>query len=96
MTPEALSPKMRRRIQSLAAEHGAEAVRLFGSFARGDAGPDSDLDLLVRMREDRTLIDLVALTQELSALLGRPVDVVTEDGLSPALKDEILAEAVAL
>lgn len=80
-------------IHALAAQHGAHDVRVFGSFARGEARPDSDLDLLVAFEPGRSLLDQVALAQDLEALLGRRVDVVTEDGLYWLLRRRILREA---
>ncbi|MCS4143802.1 hypothetical protein GGP53_000735 [Salinibacter ruber] len=80
----------------LAREHGAYDVRLFGSVARGEDRPDSDLDLLVRMEDGRSLLDHVALEQDLEDLLGRDVDVVTEASLHPGLRDRVLREAVSL
>jgi predicted nucleotidyltransferase len=88
--------KHRAAILRIAAEHGARNVRVFGSVARGTASSTSDLDLLVAMEPGRSLLDLVALNQDLEDALGRPVDVVTEGGLSPYLRDRILAEAIAL
>jgi len=76
--------------------HGATAVRAFGSRARGDARPDSDLDLLVKMDPGRSLLDLIALQQDLEDLLHCRVDVVTENGLSPYIRDRVLAEALPL
>ena len=86
----------RDEILRIAARHGAGNVRVFGSVARGDAGPDSDLDLLVTMEAGRSLLDLVAFGQDLEDALDRHVDVVTDGGLSPYLRDRILAEAVPL
>ena len=83
----------REGILRLAAKHGASHVRIFGSFARGRARPGSDVDLLVDMEPGRSYLDLVALWQELGRFVGRPVDVVTERGLSPFLRARILAEA---
>ena len=80
----------------LARYHGAKNIRVFGSVARGEAGPDSDLDLLVEMESGRSFLDLVALWQELEELLGRKVDIVTDGGLSPYLQDRIYSEAVSL
>lgn len=88
--------KHRAAILRVAAEHGARNVRVFGSVARGTGSGASDLDLLVAMEPGRSLLDLVALNQDLEGVLGRPVDVVTEGGLSPYLGDAILAEAIAL
>jgi uncharacterized protein len=63
---------------------------------RGDARADSDLDLLVSLEPGRSLLDVVAIRQDLEDLLGFPVDVVTEGGLSPYLRERILAEALPL
>jgi len=86
----------RGEIARIAASHGARNVRVFGSAGRGEADPASDLDLLVEMSEGRNLFDLIALSNELEDALGLGVDVVTEGGLSPYLRDRILSEAVAL
>ena len=88
--------KYRDAILRIAADHGARNVRVFGSAARGTSSETSDIDLLVAMEPGRTLLDLVALNQDLEDALGRSVDVVTEGGLSPYLRDRILAEAIAL
>ena len=86
----------RQAILELAAQHGARNVRVFGSVARGEDRPDSDVDLLVDVEPGRSLLDVIALEQDLEALLGRPVDVQTDGGLSPYLQQRILAEAAAL
>ena len=86
----------RRTILELATRHGARNVRVFGSMARGETRPDSDVDFLVDVEPGRTLLDVIALEQDLEALLGRPVEVLTDGGLSPYLQQRILAEATAL
>jgi len=86
----------RSAILEAAARHGARNVRVFGSVARGDDRSGSDLDLLVEMGRDRSLLDLVALAQELEALLRRRVDVLTEESLAPSIRQRITAEAHAL
>ncbi|MCH7714922.1 MAG: nucleotidyltransferase family protein [Gemmatimonadetes bacterium] len=86
----------REAILQLAAQHGAANVRVFGSMAREDATPGSDVDFLVDMEADRSLLDLVGLWQDLEDLLGQSVDVISEGGMSPYLRDKILAEAVPL
>ena len=93
---DAVVKAKRSEILRLAAQHGAHNVRVFGSLARGQADPDSDLDLLVEMDEGRSLLDLVGLWQDLEELLGSKVDVISEGGLSPYLRDHVLAEAIPL
>ena len=85
-----------REIIDIAARHGAHDVRLFGSVVRGQTTEGSDLDILVRMDNDRSLLDHVALIRELEQLLGNKVDVVPEDALHRAIRDTVLKEAVAL
>jgi len=77
----------------IAARHGAYNVQVFGSVARGEARPDSDIDFLVNLEADRSLLDLARLLRELQALLNCPVDVVTEAGLRPRLRPKVLKEA---
>ena len=86
----------REEILRLAALHGARNIRIFGSVARGDAGPDSDLDVLVDMEPGRSLFDMGGLLTDLQELLGCHVDVVTEKGLRERLRDRVLKEAVPL
>jgi predicted nucleotidyltransferase len=83
-------------ILNIAASHGARNVRVFGSVARGDARPDSDLDILVDMEPGRSLFDLGGLLYDLQSLLGVEVDVVTEKGLRPRIRAQVLQEAVPL
>lgn len=86
----------RDAILRLAREHGATHVRVFGSMARGDAGPASDVDLLVELEQGRTLLDLGALLMDLQELLQRKVEVLTEAALHPKIKERVLREAVPL
>ena len=83
-------------IREVAAGHGATRVRMFGSIARGDNRGDSDLDLLVDLKPGRSLLDLIAIKQDLEDLLHVLVDVITERSISPYLRDAVLTEAVAL
>ena len=83
----------RDQILAMAARHGARNVRVFGSFARGEAGPDSDVDFLVEMEEGRSLMDIGALVMDLEELLGRRVQVAEPTGLHSYLKDRVLKEA---
>lgn len=86
----------RKRIIDIAKSHGATNVRLFGSIARGTGNDKSDVDLLVTMEPRGSLLDIIAIKQDIEDLLERKVDVVTENSLSPYLKDEILKEAINL
>ena len=83
-------------ILALAARHGARNVRLFGSVSRDEAGPQSDVDILVDLEPGRSLFDLGGLLMDLEDLLGRKVDVVTEKGLHWYIRDKVLQEAVRL
>lgn len=95
MTDELLQAK-RDEILRIAAKHGARNVRVFGSIARGDATPDSDIDLVVELGPDCSLFDHAALMLELEELLGRRVDVVSDKGIKPRIRKRVLAEAVPL
>lgn len=86
----------RAQILQIAAKYGADNVRVFGSVVHGTAGPDSDLDLLVRFSKTASLIDHIALMQDLEAMLGVKVDVVEEDALHPLIRDRVLSEGVLL
>ena len=86
----------REEILRLAAKHGAFNVHIFGSVARGEARADSDVDFLVELESSRSLLDRVALIQDLEELLGRKVDVATVKGLRDVWRDRILKEAVPL
>lgn len=83
-------------IKRIAKEHGATNLRVFGSYARGEAGPASDLDLLIDLEAGRDLLDLIGLKQDLEEIIGREVDVVTEKSLSPHIRQQIISEAKAL
>jgi len=86
----------RLEILRIAKANGATRVRIFGSFAHGTAGPDSDVDLLVDLEPSRHLFDIVAMGQDLEDFLGRPVHVVTVGAISPYIRDEIIREASPL
>ncbi len=79
-------------IRRLAAAHGVDHLRIFGSYAKGTETPTSDIDLLVDVAPDRDLLDLIEFKLDLEDLLGCKVDVVTEAGLSPHLRDRVLRE----
>jgi len=86
----------RHEILTLAARHGARSLRVFGSFARGEVHPTSDVDFLVELGPGATLIDLGSLQMDLQDLLGRKVDVVETDALHWSIRERVLREAVPL
>ena len=73
-------------------QNDVSMVGVFGSMARGEASARSDIDLLVRFSRDKSLLALVALERQLTAAMGRKVDVLTEAALSPYLRDRILRD----
>jgi uncharacterized protein len=93
---EELLKNQREDILRIAAQHGAHNVRVFGSVARGEARPDSDVDLLVELESGRSLLDLGGLLMDLQTLLGRDVDVVTDKGLRDRIRARVLQEAKPL
>lgn len=86
----------REEILRLAARHGALNLRVFGSVARGEARPESDVDFLVEVGPNRTPFFPGGLVADLEDLLGRKVDVVTEKGLHWRIRERILKEALPL
>ncbi len=86
----------RDEILDIAQKHGAKNIRIFGSMARGEEGPESDLDIIVEMEKGSSLLDIIAIKQDIEDLLGRKVDVVTEASISPYIRDTVLKEAVNL
>lgn len=102
--PPAFAPGMirarlaaeRARIEAAARKHGLRDVRLFGSVARGEAGEGSDVDLLVDALPGTSLFDIAGFQDDVEKVLGRRVDVVTLEDLSPAIRVRALADAVPL
>jgi len=89
--------KMHRdEIIKVAMQHGTCNIRVFVSAVRGEADEKSDVDFLVDLESGRSLLDLGGLLMDLRDVLGRDVDVVTERGLNPRIRDRVLREAVAL
>ena len=86
----------REEIRRIAARHGAHNVRVFGSVARGDAGPESDVDLLIDAEPVTSSWFPAGLILDLEDLLGRRVQVITARGLNPLIRDHVLSEAVLL
>ena len=88
-----LVQNQREQILEIALKNGARDVRVFGSVARGDDHQDSDIDFLVNLETGRSLLDLARFLRELQTLLGHKVDVVTEAGLRPRIRLQVLKEA---
>jgi predicted nucleotidyltransferase len=86
----------RDTLRQIADRHGASNLRLFGSVARGEERPDSDIDLLIDLAEDRGFSDYLALAEELETLLHRRVDLVLARSLSPHFRPYIEADATPL
>jgi len=86
----------REDILRVATRYGVRTMRLFGSVARGEAGPDSDVDFLVELEPHRSLLDLGGFVMDLQDLLGCEVDVVEPEGLHWYIRERILQEAVPL
>jgi predicted nucleotidyltransferase len=91
-----LIEEKREDILNIAARHGACNVRVFGSVARGEDRPDSDVDFLVDVGGTTSSWFPAGLILDIEKLLGRPVEIVTEKGLNPLIKDRVLREAVPL
>ncbi len=88
--------QQREAILALATKRKAKNVRVFGSVVRGDAKESSDIDLLIDLQDDASLLDWSGLILDLQDLLGRPVDVVQAKSLSHLIRDRVLREAKLL
>ena len=96
MDIEKLLKKKRDEILSISARHGAYNIRVFGSAARGEAGPDSDIDFLIDTGPDTSSWFPAGLILDLEQTLGHRVEIVTEKALNPYIREQVLREAVAL
>jgi len=93
---EILSPDLAERVRQLGERFGVRNIRVFGSAARGEAGPNSDLDLLVEYVPGRGGFAFVDFCDQVEQLLQRKVDVVTEESLHPRMRDRVHSQAVPL
>jgi predicted nucleotidyltransferase len=82
----------RNELAQLCREHGIVFAGLFGSQAREEASSASDVDLLVRFEERQSLIDLARIEREIEEAIGQSVDLVTENALSPYLRDRVTVD----
>ncbi len=81
------------QLRELCRRYQVASLKVFGSVARGEAQKDSDLDILVQFVQPVSLLTLIRLERELSVLFGRKVDLITEQALSPYIRDEVLSGA---
>ena len=91
-----ISKILKREVPRLRTEYYVESLGVFGSYLRHEQGPNSDLDLLVTFSEPPTLLQFVRLKNEISDLLGIPVDLVMRSALKPRIGEEVLREVVAI
>ena len=87
---------IKRKILPILKRHNIRRVSLFGSVVRGDAGEDSDVDILVQIDEDISLLDFIGIKLEIEEALGRKVDLVEHSAIKPLLREKILSELVEI
>jgi len=85
-----------KKLTKLLRDRGAIKIAVFGSYVKGKEKPDSDLDVIVKFAERKSLLDLVGIEQEVSELLGIKVDLLTEKSISPYLIDSVKHEMVVI
>jgi hypothetical protein len=88
--------KIKQKILPILQEYGVKKIALFGSCVRDEMDKDSDIDILVDIEADISLLDFVGLKQKIEEALGRKVDLVEYDTLKPLLRERILKEQVVL
>ena len=88
-----LTREIEEQVISFLKECGAKKISIFGSYIRGEATPESDLDIIVEFNQSISLLDLVGFELDLSELLGIKVELLTEKSISPYIIDDVLAEA---
>lgn len=86
---EKITPKTKEKIISILKRYDVKRAAFFGSFARGEANKDSDIDILVEFRGNKSLLDLVKLEMELEKALNKKIEVITYNSIHPLLKDII-------
>ena len=91
-----LAEDLRAKVEDVMRRRGVTRASVFGSVARGDSTPESDVDFLVEFEKGRTLLDLSGLRLDLRDALGREVDVATPNSLHPEMRDQILSELVPI
>lgn len=88
--------EIKDKITPILRKHGVDRAGIFGSYTRGEMKPNSDLDILVRFKGKKSLLDLVELKADLEECLDMKVDLLTYNSLHPLLKKKILREEKAI
>jgi len=88
--------EIEKKIITILQKHNAGKIGVFGSFARGEERPESDIDLVVTFKDRKSLLALIRIERELSETLGRKVDLLTEESIHPYLADTIKSELKVL
>lgn len=96
MRNETLGAEVKSIVQPILNRYDVKRAAIFGSVARGEAGKDSDIDMLVEFKGERSLLDIVSLKMDLENKLGRKVDILTYNSLHPALKESVSAHQVPI
>lgn len=91
-----LKEEIKEKIISILVKHGIKRILVFGSYARNEATPKSDLDLIVDFPEGTSLLDHVGIEMELSEALNMKIDLLSRNGISPYIKDDVLNEAIVI
>ena len=91
-----LNEEIRKKIISILVKHGIKRISIFGSYARNEATPKSDLDLIVEFPDGTSLLDHVGIEIELSETLNMKIDLLSRNGISPYIKDQVLKEAIVI
>ncbi len=82
-----------KKLVEILKKHGVKKIEIFGSYARGEAGSESDLDIIVEFEEKKSLLELIAIEQQLEDELKIPVDLLTPSSISPYLREKIEKES---
>lgn len=88
--------EIKQKVVPILKEAGVTRSSIFGSFARGDNGPNSDIDILVDFPEGKGLFEFIGLEQKLEDVLHKKVDLITFNGIKPRIRDRILNEQVPI
>ena len=91
-----LKEEIKEKIISILVKHGIKRILVFGSYARNEATPKSDLDLIVDFPEGTSLLDHVGIEIELSEALNMKIELLSRNGISPYIKDHVLEEAIVI